>query len=396
MHKTIETHRTAGAARPSARDPRIDVLRGLALIMIFINHVPGNVFEHYTNRNWGFSDAAEAFVFLSGTAAGLAYVSGFFAPPYWPAITRVWARARTLYFVHLSTTSMAIGILAAAALWFGLYELLSTINLKPAFSNPLGVLIGIPTLGHQLGYFNILPLYLVLLLVAPAMLWLGLRRPYLLMAISVAVWALAGQFRFNLPNYPNPGGWFFNPFSWQILFVAGLLTGIFLKRGERFVPKIGWLMWVAGIYLLLVLAWRLYPPLAQMGRGALAQLGSWGAPFYLVSFDKTFVALTRLSHFLALAYLVSCLGWVYRASASQWAEPFRLLGQNGLAVFATGSVLSILLQAVKAGIEETFWVDVGLLAIGLGAQFAVAYALRLTKRAQANKKAMADAAKATP
>ncbi|WP_417579232.1 OpgC family protein [Pelagibacterium sp.] len=378
--------KSEGAASPvlpqrGARDPRIDVLRGLALVMIFINHVPGNAFERFTNRNWGFSDAAEAFVFLSGTAAGLAYSSGFLAPPYWPGIARVWARARTLYFVHLSTTSMAIGILAAAALWFGLYDLLRTINLAPAWENPLGVLIGIPILTHQLGYFNILPLYLVLLLVAPPILWLALRRPYVLMALSVAVWALAAQFRINLPNYPNPGGWFFNPLSWQILFVAGLLTGIFLKRGERFVPKLGWLMWVAGLYLLIILCWRLMPPLASAGRYGLSQLGSFGVPFYLVSFDKTFLALSRLSHFLALAYLVSCLGWVYSASASRWAEPFRLLGQNGLAVFATGSVLSILAQAIKAGIGDHFTTDFVLLACGLAIQFALALALRRTRQA---------------
>ena len=43
------------------RDPRIDAFRGLALVMIFIDHMPGNPYEHYTLRNWGFSDAAEAF-----------------------------------------------------------------------------------------------------------------------------------------------------------------------------------------------------------------------------------------------------------------------------------------------------------------------------------------------
>lgn len=393
MHK-LESRPVPEAPMRSVRDPRIDVLRGLALVMIFINHVPGNALEHFTNRNWGFSDAAEGFVFLSGTAAGLAYCSGFLAAPYWPGVARVWARARTLYFVHLSTTAMAIGIFAAAALWFGLYELLTTINLRPAFSNPLGVLIGIPTLGHQLGYFNILPLYLTLLLVTPLLIWVGLRRPYLLLALSIATWVVAGQFRFNLPNYPNPGGWFFNPLSWQIIFVAGLLTGIFLKRGERFVPRIGWLMWVCGIYLVIVVLWRHVPPIGPMANAGLAQLGRWGVPFYFVSFDKTFVALTRLSHFLALAYLLSCLGWVYRVSESRWAEPFRLLGQNGLAVFATGSVLSILLQAIKAGVGDHFMTDVVLLSAGFAVQFAVAYGLRVTKRAQASKKAMA--AKAAP
>ncbi len=57
------------AVRP-ARDTRLDVLRGLALITIFINHVPGQIFEYATTKNFGFSDAAEAFVLISGIAVG--------------------------------------------------------------------------------------------------------------------------------------------------------------------------------------------------------------------------------------------------------------------------------------------------------------------------------------
>ena len=55
----------AGAAPKSARDPRIDLFRGLALVMIFINHVPGNPYEALTIRNLGFADAAEAFFLMS-------------------------------------------------------------------------------------------------------------------------------------------------------------------------------------------------------------------------------------------------------------------------------------------------------------------------------------------
>ena len=56
-----------------SRDSRLDVLRALALITIFINHVPGNPYEMFTSRNFGFSDATEAFVLISGIAVGLAY-----------------------------------------------------------------------------------------------------------------------------------------------------------------------------------------------------------------------------------------------------------------------------------------------------------------------------------
>lgn len=377
MHSIATPEAPARAAPParSPRDPRIDVFRGLALVMIFINHVPGTVFELFTNRNYGFSDAAEAFVFLSGTAAALAYSGGFVAAPFWPGVARVWARARTLYLVHLSTTAMAIAIFAAAAKWFGLYELLTTINLRPMLRDPLGVLMGLPLLTHQLGYFNILPLYMVLLLATPAILYGAIRRPMAVLFASIAVWALAGQFRINFPNFPNPGGWFFNPFSWQLVFVAGLLTGVMMKRGERLVPKSKALMWAAGLYLLFILAWRYVPAVGEAGRMALGQLSRAGVPFYLVSFDKTFLALTRLSHFLALAYLLSCLSWVYAASASKWTWPLALLGRHGLAVFATGSVLSILMQAIKAGIGDYIATDALLVGTGLGAQLLLAWLL---------------------
>ena len=52
-----------------ARDARIDAFRGLALIMILIDHMPGNPWEALTIRNIGFSDAAEAFFIMSGIAA---------------------------------------------------------------------------------------------------------------------------------------------------------------------------------------------------------------------------------------------------------------------------------------------------------------------------------------
>ena len=77
-------------ALPSQRDQRLDMFRGLALVMIFINHAPGTTYENWTNRNFGFSDAAEAFVFMSGMAAGLAYSGKFITAnswgSYWTAI----------------------------------------------------------------------------------------------------------------------------------------------------------------------------------------------------------------------------------------------------------------------------------------------------------------------
>lgn len=367
------------AAVPGGRDPRLDMFRGLALLMIFINHVPGTAWENFTSRNFGFSDAAEAFVFMSGVAAGLAYSGRFVTGPVWPAITRVWARARQLYFVHLAITMMALAIFAGAAMWFGLYELLGKNNLAPLFAKPLETMVGLPLLTHQLGYLNILPLYMTLLLVTPAVILLGLRWPVATLLGSIALWFVAGYFRLNLPNYPTPGGWFFNPLSWQLLFVVGLLSGMAMKQGGRFVPRSPLLFGVCLAFVVFVLAWIKIKPIGDAGLQTLGFLSRLGLPFFVTWFDKTFLALPRLLHALALFYVLASVLGMRQIAASRWTAPLRLMGRQGLAVFAAGTVLSLLLQTVKAGVKADFWLDTLLLGGGVVLLLVLAYVLTRTQ-----------------
>lgn len=362
-----ETHPHAG------RDKRLDMFRGLALVMIFINHVPGTVWENFTSRNFGFSDAAEAFVLMSGIAAGLAYSRGFWEPS-WAAARKVWRRAWTLYLVHMLTTTWAIAISAAFALWFAAPQLLHENQVWVLFEKPLGFLIGVPALTHQLGYTNILPLYATLLLVTPLLLIAALRWPRTLLAASVLVWAAAGQFRLNLPNFPNAGGWFFNPLSWQIIFVCGLLTGVALKRGRRFVPVLPWLQALTAAYLLFALVWLKVPAVNEAMNHVMWLLNrELGLPFYITAFDKTFATVPRLLHVLCLAYLLSTLGWVRSLAASAVTEPLALLGRHALQVFATGTILCFVMQGVKDVVGDRFLLDTLLIAIGLSVQFLVAW-----------------------
>src|SRR5690606_22420091 len=71
----IPAHRRIGLTMakslPNQRIDSIDFWRGIVLLSIFINHIPGNVFEYLTHKNIGLSDAAEAFVFLSGVSVAL-------------------------------------------------------------------------------------------------------------------------------------------------------------------------------------------------------------------------------------------------------------------------------------------------------------------------------------
>lgn len=367
-----------------ARDERLDMFRGLALVMIFINHVPGTVFEAFTNRNFGFSDAAEAFVFMSGVAAGIAYSGAFLKQvPVWLAIARPWARARQLYFVHLTLTFIFLGTFAAAAHFFGLYELLTTNNLKALAQKPLEVLIGIPLLTHQFGYLNILPLYLTFLLLTPALIVAGLKKPYWLVAGSVLLWVLAGTFRLNFPNYPNSGGWFFNPLSWQLMFVLGLVAGMGMKLGKRAFPTHPLAFLLALGFLVLSLLWMKVSPVGAMGNGVLRWLWQIGAPFHIHSFDKTFLALPRLLHALCLFYVLASIPSMQAVAASRWVSPLRAMGRQGLAVFATGTALSLLFQAVKAGVPESVLTDAAILMVGLSIQIGLAYALNHTVKMKA-------------
>jgi hypothetical protein len=365
-------------ANPGGRDARLDMFRGIALMMIFINHVPGTVYESFTNRNFGFSDAAEAFVFMSGMAAGLAYSNRFRTGSLWAATAKVWARARQLYFVHLVMTLLCLAIFAAAALWFGLPEVLTRNNIPALFQQPLSALIGIPLLSHQLGYLNILPLYMTLLLATPLVMIVGLRRPWLMLGLSVLIWAIAGQFRLNLPNFPNSGGWFFNPFSWQLLFVLGLLSGAAMKVGQRFIPYNATLFAVAAAFLVLVLLWVRIPAVGDVGRAAMSWLSGAGLPFYFTWFDKTFLSLPRLLHALALFYVLGHLPIMRSLASAPIAAPFRLMGRQGLAVFAAGTVLSMLLQVIKTPRQPDPLFDGLILGAGLLALVALAWVLTRT------------------
>jgi hypothetical protein len=372
-------------AAPVGRDARLDMFRGIALVMIFINHVPGTLYENFTSRNFGFSDAAEAFVFMSGMAAGLAYSNRFRSGSLWAAIAKVWARARQLYFVHIAMTMLCLAIFAAAAKWFGLPEVLTKNGIPTLFQQPLSALVGIPLLTHQLGYLNILPLYMMLLLAAPLFMLVGLRRPYMLLGLSILLWLVAGQFRLNLPNYPNAGGWFFNPLSWQVLFVIGLLSGAAMKLGKRFIPYHPTLYVAAAAIVVIALVWVRIPPVGAAGRAGLSLLYNAGAPFYITGFDKTFLALPRLLHALALFYFLGHLPVMRDLAGSALAAPFRLLGRQGLAVFSVGTVLSLTLQVVKTPRQPDPLFDGVMLGIGILLLLALAWTL--TRTAELNRPA---------
>ncbi|BDA82604.1 membrane protein [Aureimonas sp. SA4125] len=356
------------------RDHRVDFYRGIALAMIFVNHVPGTLWENFTSRNFGFSDAAELFVFLAGFASAFAYGKPFLAGGRLVASLKSVRRAGVLYLVHITLTMAAIGIFAWATLAFGHGNLMQQLGIEMLMSNPIQALLGIATLGLQIGYVNILPMYSVILLMMPVMLLVAaLFGRGAMLGLSVAFWIVTGVLRLDLPTYPQEGGWFFNPLAWQVLFAAGLYCGLAKWQRGYAVAYNPWIYGAALFYLLVSFAcvrfefWGFDQPL--------------GLPFLIGDFDKTYVTLPRLMHLLAVVYVFAQAPRSSPLSTISPKNPLAVIGRHSLPIFAVGTVLSLACQIIRIGRDPSPWFDTLLLALGLAILFALGNALDWWRKA---------------
>jgi len=320
----------------ASRIAGVDFARGLVLVVMTIDHVPGNLLEHLTLRNFSLSDSAEAFVFLSGLSIGLVYYRRTLLSGLAPVAQSCLRRAGRLYGVHLLMTAGALAIFAAAY-WLGGFNpaLIAPHGRALVLQEPLRGGLGVALLSHQLGYFNILPLYVVLMALAPAI--LALARFSRTAALLTALGAYAGVklLGIDLPNWPEPGGWFFNPLAWQLVFTLGLLAGVRWgdapPRRSVIIQTICLAVTVAGA-LIVSDGFGLAPGLHDRA-------------FAVLDVGKQDLGAARLINFLALAYLLATtpwLGWLARTVPGQAVQS---LGRRSLPVFAVSSLLCAVGQA---------------------------------------------------
>jgi hypothetical protein len=315
---------------PAKRVDGIDFWRGFALLTIFIDHVPENAFQHITFRNFGLSDAAELFVFLSGASVALAYGTRFFNGETWAAVRAVLRRAFTLYWVQVLTSLLIIGLFAAAAGWWDNDDLVDDPDRDLVVSSPARGISAMLVLAHQLGNVNILPMYIVLLLMTPALLLLARRSDWLMLAASAALYTVARVFDLNLPSWPLEGGWYFNPLAWQLIFAIGVFVGRRVRTGGIGYDRRAFalcLAIVAAAAFAVTDGFRLVP-------------GLWNQAYQVLDHTKTDLGIARLVHFLALAYVISHSGLTRLLRPTPIFAPLALMGRYSLPVFATGCVLT--------------------------------------------------------
>jgi len=333
----------------------IDFWRGAALAVILVNHIPGNVLGAITPRNFGFSDAAEAFVFLSGVSVALAYGEKFRRNVV-DTTAALSVRALRLYGVHLALTAAALALFGLATYVTHLDFLGAERSRATPFADPARGVVAILALSHQVAYFNILPLYIVLIALAPALFACALRGGPLMIAVSASIYAGARLLGFNVPTWPEPGYWYFNPFAWQFMFALGIYCGGAIKT--RGVPY-------HAVAYRLALALTLVSTLVVSNVFGLAPGLVDEAGRYL-DWDKTDLGVVRIIDFAALAYVLYFSKVTAFLSLTRLFPFFTLLGRNGLSTFAGVSLLSAIGQILQEASLASPALDVVFAAACLG------------------------------
>jgi hypothetical protein len=366
------------------RELRIDLFRGLALWLIFIDHMSPDVLTWFTIRNYGFSDATEIFIFISGYTAAFVYGRSMLESGFLIGTARILRRVWQIYMAHvfLFTVFLAeIGYFAASA---G----------NPAYSDEMGVtdflkepdlaIVQALLLRFRPLNMDVLPLYIVLMFFLPYVLWLMKRWPDLTLALSATLYVMRWKYDLYLTAYPG-GFWSFNPFAWQLLFVFGAWCALGGARRLKGILASPVTLWISVAYLLAAFGVTLTWSFPQLSHLMPARLEQWIYPI-----DKPDLDVLRFAHFLALATItMRFVPKDWPGLRSPWLRPMILCGQHSLVIFCLGVFLAFagyfLLTEISAGIGLHFLVGI----LGILIASAVAWMATWYKQSDAKMAARA-------
>lgn len=369
MHFPVVT--TAG------RDLRLDLFRGLALWLIFLDHIPSNVVSWITIRNYGFSDATEIFIFISGYTAAFVYGRAMSERGYVVSGARILKRAWQIYVAHIFLFAIYMAEISYVATSFENPLYAEEMNILDFLKQPDHTIVQALLLKFKPANMDVLPLYIVLLILFPPILWLLQRGPTLALGASMAIYVLAWRFNVNLPAYPS-GVWYFNPFAWQLLFVFGAWCA--LGGATRLGPALQSPVTtaVALVYIAFAMAIALtwyYPGLSRY-----VHVPVWLEDL-IYPIDKTNLDVLRFAHFLALAAVT--VRFVPRTSPllnSRVLYPAILCGQHSLEIFCLGVFLAFAGHFAMVEISGAIWMQLVISGLGIIVMIGVAAMISWYKR----------------
>ncbi len=361
----------------AARSPdlRIDLLRGLANWFLFLDHIPHNVVNLLTLRNFGFSGATDMFVFVAGYAAAIFFGKMAQERGFVVAATRIFRRMWQLYAAYVVLFVIYIDIIGNVAAQYFTTEIIDEYNVTGLVDHPIRTLMRGVMLQAKPLNLDTLQLFVALMALFPLVLWSALRRPNLTLAASFLLYAVARVFDWTFPSYPS-GSWYFNPFCWQLLFVLGTWFALNGARLTAIAHRLPWLRIAAIAYLVFafVVTVAAHAPVVA---GTLPDFGL--DPF--TPTDKENLAFYRVVHLLALALLFTYLVPRYWPTLrSRLLQPIMKCGEEWLACFCVGVFLSFAAHFVLITGPASVAMQVLVSVSGIATMTAIAYYLSWSRR----------------
>jgi hypothetical protein len=357
------------------RDLRLDLFRGVANWAIFLDHIPDNVVNWITTRNYGFSDAADLFVFISGYTASFVYARMMLDRGFIVGATRLTKRVWQLYVAHIILFVIYIASISYLALRFGDSEIINEFNVAGLVDHATETLRQGLILRFKPVNLDVLPLYIVLMGLFPPILWIMLRQPNWTMLASILLWLAARHFGWNFTAYPA-GTWYFNPFCWQVLFVFGSWCALGgARKSASFIN--------APLTLYFCIAYLIFGLVMTMA-GKFPDFGAMFPDWLYSAFnpnDKTNLAPYRFIHFAVIVIMV------IRFVPKDWPglewrvfDPVIVCGQQSLAVFCVGVFLSFVGHFELMMSSGSLFAQIFVSITGIAIMTIVAYYISWSKR----------------
>lgn len=358
-------------------DLRLCLLLGIAAWFLFLDHVPHNAVSLLTMRNFGFSGAADLFVFIGGYTAAIFYGRMMLERGFVVTATRIFKRLWQLYAAYIVLFVIYINLIGYVARTARASELIGDFNITGIVDHTIRTLIHGLLLQSKPLNLDVLQLFIVLIAIFPLVLFGMVRRPNITMAGSIGLYVAARHFGWNLSSFPD-GKWYLNPFCWQLLFVLGAwlaLSSAGQMRALQTLQDSVILRAIAWLYLLFASAVTV--------AGKFPQAGLLPDPLRDVFLPdhRENLAPYRVLHFLALAFLFAYMvprDWSrFRSPALQ---PIIKCGQEWLAVFCAGVFLSFAGHLVLITGPDSLVMHVLVSVAGVSIMTGVAYYVSWSKR----------------
>jgi hypothetical protein len=357
------------------RDLRIDLFRGIANWFIFLDHIPDNVVNWVTLRNFGFSGATDLFIFVSGYAAAVVYGRMMLERGFLVGATRLFGRAWRLYAAYIVLFVVYVVAITNVAARYADPDIIYEFNITGLVDHPMRTLIYGLLLESRPLNLDILQLCIILTAVFPAALWMLLRKPDLTLAGSVALYFAARTFEWAPPSFPE-GRWYFNPYCWQLVYVLGAWMALGGGEKCRAILRTPFLLQASIGYLVFALVMTLAGRFPEFG----GMLPAWLFDAFNPN-DKTNLAPYRILHLIAAAIVVTRLvGKDWPGLEWKVFRPIIKCGEQSLAVFCLGVFLSFAGHFALILSSGSLFAQLFVSAAGILAMVVLAYGLSWSKR----------------